>query len=150
MKGQSLIEVLVAMGIISIVITSVVTIVTTSLGNTQFSRDQDTATKYAQEGLELTRSIRNSSYSAFAIYNGRYCLPKNAQNLGVAQPSCTTPNVDSFIREVQIQQAPGCGANVSKVIVNVSWRDGKCSGSSYCHKSQLVSCLSRINPITIP
>lgn len=146
MKGQSLIEVLIALGIISMVITGVATIVTQSLTNAQFSKEQDTATKYAQEGLETVRSIRDQNYNAFALLNGRYCLAKNTQSLGDIQPSCATPNVDQFIREVAIETTPGCNANVSKVTVTVSWTDGKCLSSSFCHNTKLTSCLSRVTP----
>lgn len=147
MKGQSLIEVLVALGIFTVLITSVVTIVTSSLNNTRFSQDQNTATKYAQEGLEITRSLRNSNYTTFATYNGNYCLAKGASTLGPVQSACAAPNADHFIRSIRIEQSPGCGANVSKIISTVSWTDGKCSTGSYCHKSELVSCLSRVSPV---
>lgn len=151
MKGQSLIEVLVALGIISIIVTSVASIITSSLGNTQFSKDQNTATKYAQEGLEMTRSIRNANYTTFASVNGTFCLQKGATALGASQGSCATPNIDNyFIRSIQIEITPGCGNNVSKVISTVKWQDGKCTGSNYCHKSELVTCLSRVNPVQIP
>ena len=151
LKGQSLIEVLVALGIIAIVITSVASVITSSLGNTEYSKDQNTATKYGQEALEVTRSVRNSNYNTFATMNGTYCLAKNATTLGAAQGSCATTNIDNvFIRSVQIEINPGCGANVSKVIATVKWQDGKCTGGTYCHQSQLVSCLSRVNPVQVP
>lgn len=146
MRGQSLIEVLVALGIISVVITGVATIVTQSLSNTQFSKDQNTATKYAQEGLETVRSIRDRDYTAFALLDGRYCLAKNTQSLGIVQSACSAPNVDHFIREITIEQNPGCGPNVAEVTATVSWTDSKCTAGTYCHNSQMVSCLSRINP----
>lgn len=147
MKGQSLIEVLVALGIISTIIIAVATVVITSLNNTQLSKDQNLATKYAQEGLEITRSIRNRDFTAFSSLTGTYCLPKNAENLGTSQSGCTIPNIDHFIRSIQIEHTPGCGTNVSKITAVVSWRDGKCTTNSYCHKSQLETCLSRRNPV---
>lgn len=150
MKGQTLIEVLIALGILSLVVTGIATVVTSGLSNTQFSKDQNTATKYAQEALEITRNIRNKNYTEFSSFNGIYCLPKGADTLGSVQSACSLPNVDNFIRSVQIEQSPGCGVNVSKITVVVSWQDGKCGNNSYCHKSQLVSCLSRVNPITEP
>lgn len=146
MKGQSLIEVLVALGLLSLLITSVAVVVTSSLNSAQFSQEQTAATKYAQEGLEITRSIRDGNYGTFATFNGTYCLAKGATSLGPAQAGCTSQNVDQFIRSIRIEQTPGCGANVAKVITTVSWKDGKCDAGAYCHKSQLVSCLSRIRP----
>jgi prepilin-type N-terminal cleavage/methylation domain-containing protein len=150
MKGQTLIEVLVALGIISIIVTSVASIVTSSLGNTEYSKDQNTATKYAQEGLEVARSVRNNNYNTFAVLNGNYCLAKGDSTLGPAQGSCTV-NIDNyFIRKIQIEQSPGCGSNVSKVTSIVAWQDGKCVGGTFCHASNLVTCFSRVNPVQIP
>jgi type II secretory pathway pseudopilin PulG len=150
MKGQSLIEVLVALGIISLIVTTIASIVTSSLGNTQFSKDQNTATKYAQEGLEITRSARNSDYNAFSVLNGTYCLAKSVTALGSVQGNCAA-NIDNYyIRKIQIELVPGCGNNVSKVIATVAWQDGKCTGNTYCHKSNLVTCLSRVNPVQVP
>lgn len=150
LSGQSLIEVLVALGIISFIILAVATVVISSLNNTQLSKDQNMATKYASEGLEITRSIRNSNFATFGSYAGTYCLPKDAETLGTSQGGCSQPNVDYFIRSIQIEHTPGCGANVSKVTATVSWNDGKCQNNSYCHKSQLETCLSRRNPVTAP
>ncbi len=150
MKGQSLIEVLVALGIISLIVTGVATIITQSLSNTQFSKDQEAATKYAQEGLETVRSVRNSNYATFATLSGRYCLGANSQSLGATQPSCTVPNVETFIREIRIEQTPGCNTNAAKVTATVSWTDGKCPANGYCHNASLVTCLSKINPVTAP
>jgi Tfp pilus assembly protein PilV len=135
MKGQSLIEVLVALGIIAAVVTTIASIVTSSLGNTAYSKDLNEATKYAQDGLEVTRSIRNSNYTTFATLSGTFCLAQNATTLGPAQGSCNTPNVDQiYIRSIQVEINPGCGANVSKVISIVKWQDGKCGAGSYCHQ----------------
>jgi Tfp pilus assembly protein PilV len=151
LKGQSLIEVLVALGIVAIVVTSIASIITNSLGNTEYSKDLNTATKFAQEGLEIARSDRNSNYATFASLNATFCVAKGATTLGAAQGSCNTTNIDNvYIRSVQIEMNPGCGNNVSKVISIVKWQDGKCGGGAYCHQSQLVSCLSRVNPVQGP
>jgi prepilin-type N-terminal cleavage/methylation domain-containing protein len=150
MKGQTLIEVLIALSIAVVVITAITWLSISSLNNAQSSRNQDQATKYAQEGMELVRKIRNSSYTTFAGYNGTYCLPKG-QTTFSAQGSCTTPNIDTtFIRSVQINANTGCGVGLSRVVVTVSWSDNKCTSGAYCRKSELVSCFSTQNPVTAP
>lgn len=141
MKGATLIEVLIALAIASIVIVAITIVSITSLRNAQFVQKSDQATKYAQEGMEIMRSIRNGDYQGFQSYSGTYCLDDGQTTLGIAQSSCTTENIGSFIRSVKILPS-GCGANVSQVTVTVSWRDGQCDSESYCHKSDLVSCLS--------
>ncbi|MBI5123613.1 prepilin-type N-terminal cleavage/methylation domain-containing protein [Candidatus Roizmanbacteria bacterium] len=154
MKGQTLVEVLVALAIAVVVITSITVLSIASLSNAQFVRDQSQATKYAQEGIEAMRSLRNSNYSGFATYNGIYCLGAGSQTLGAAVASCAVVNLDNkFIRSVQIQPGAlnvGCGVNLSSVVVTVAWTDGRCIGGSFCHSSKNSSCFTTIPPVTGP
>lgn len=149
-KGQSLIEAIASLAIIGIVVTAIAIAVATTLSNTKFNRDETLATKYAQQGSELVRQIRNTSYTGFKTFNGLYCVGKDQMTLGTVQSSCTVPNTDSFIRSVQIDQAPGCDTNVAKVTVNVAFMDGKCATNTYCHTITNTSCLSTVNTIQTP
>lgn len=148
-SGQTLIEVLIALAVIAVVISAVTVIVTSALNNAQFSTKQNLATKFAQEGAELVRSLRDNNYASFQSASGTYCIAKGQTTLGSAQASCPTANVDSFIRSIQITQA-ACAANVARVIVTVSWTDGKCQTGIYCHSSQQNFCLSTVNPVQGP
>jgi hypothetical protein len=149
MKGQGLIESLLALSLMAIVLSGISVALISSLSNASFGSDQAIATQYAQEGVELVRKVRNSNYSAFQGYNGSYCLAKGST---VLEPSgnCATPNVDKYIRTVVIEQSPGCGLNTAKVTAVVSWVDGRCPTGNYCHKSNIISCLSTVNPIIAP
>lgn len=149
-KGETLIEALGALALVAVVVTAVSSAVITALNNAQYNENQTQATKFAQQGLEAVRKIRNTDYFAFRSYNGIYCFGKGQTSLGTAQANCTTPNTDTFIRYVEIQQAPGCGANIARVTVNVSFKDGKCTDDSYCHTQSHSSCLSTVNPIQAP
>jgi prepilin-type N-terminal cleavage/methylation domain-containing protein len=148
MKGQTLIEVLVALGLAGVVITAATIVVTASLNNAQFSRDQQLATNYAQEGMEIVRQIRGYDITGFRGYSGTYCLAKGQLTLSSPQSLCPT-NVDIFTRSVVIEQSQ-CATNVARVSVNVAWTDGRCSSGGLCHKVPLVSCLSTVNPVTGP
>lgn len=145
-KGETLLEALVALGLVAIVITAIANVVTVSLNNAQYNENQSLATKYAQQGLETVRQIRNASYASFRTYNGLYCFGKGQTSLGVPQSSCTTANADTFVRSVVIENTPGCAANVSRVTVNVAFTDGKCTDGSYCHVQSHSSCLTTVNP----
>ncbi len=151
MKGQTLIEILIALGIGGVIISAITVIITSGLNNAQFGKNQNLATNFAQEGLEVVRKIRNNNYDGFRTYSGTYCLGKNQTTLGSAVSSCSSLNVDAFIRSVHIQQNSGCSVNGARVTVTVSWTDGKCPTTNlYCHNSQLVSCLSSVNPVQGP
>lgn len=150
MKGQSLIELLLAFSIIGIVLSGVIVSITSALNNANFSKNQTAASQYAQEGIEVLRSIRNSDYALFATRTGDFCLGDPSSGL-TSSTSCTSPNIENFyIRTVNIQPAPACAPNVAKATVTVSWTDGKCQSGVYCHNSKLISCLSTSNPIQAP
>lgn len=149
-RGQSLIEALGALTIISIIISAIAISVTTALNNAKSNKDQTFATKYAQQGGEIVRQIRNDNYTNFKTISGTYCLGKGQTTLGSPQSNCTVANVDSFIRSVQIEQAPGCAINVAKVTVIVSFTDAKCQINTYCHNQTYTSCLSTVNPVQAP
>lgn len=149
MKGQSLLESVLALAAIAIVLSGIAVTVVSSLSNSTYGKSQALATQYSQEGLEVLRKIRNNDYYSFRNYNGNYCLGKNVTILPPPS-SCSVPNVDNFIRSVAIEQSPGCGIDIAKVTVKVSWTDGKCPSSAYCHTSSLESCMSTVNPIQGP
>lgn len=150
MRGDTLIEVLIALTIAVLVVSAITVLGITSLNNAKFVTTQDQATKYTQEGLEIVRKIRNSNYVAYASYSGVYCLAKNALSL-VGGP-CTTANIDNiYIRSVEIQQnVIDCGTNLAYTTVTVSWTDGKCETGTFCHSTKLSSCLSTLPPIPGP
>lgn len=148
MKGETLIEVLIALTIAVVVVTAIAVLGVSSLNNAQFIKSQDQSTKYAQEGMEVVRNIRNSDYVSFRNYTGTYCLGKGQTTLGAARTSCASKNIDNvFIRSVLIQQDAGCGVNLARATVRVAWTDGKCATGVYCHKSDLTSCFSTVQPI---
>lgn len=150
MRGDTLIEVLVALAIVVVAVSAITTLGITSLNNAKFVAGEEQATKYAQEGMETIRKIRNGNYSAFAGYAGSYCLAKDATTLG---PSCSAPNIDNiYIRSVQISQNDlvRCGNNLAHTIVRVAWTDGKCAAGAYCHSTEQSSCLSTVSPIQGP
>lgn len=74
-KGQTLLELVIAIGVVAIIITGLVIAATSSLRYGQESRLRSTAVKYAQEGLELARQIRDTQPPAtFLSYAGVHCL----------------------------------------------------------------------------
>lgn len=146
-KGQSLIEALVALGAAVVVVSAITITVMSSLNNVEFSRDQNLATQYAQQGIEFMRQVSQSNWTLFSSYAAsRYCLAQNASAITPINPATNTcgQNYGNFIREIDIEQnSNSCSGNV-KVTVNVSWSDGKCTdvNNKFCHNVILHSCLS--------
>lgn len=159
--GQTLIESLVALGIIIVVMSAIGVVIATSLYNSQFVRDQNLANKYSQQGMELIRNIQQGDISSFASLDGNgYCID-GALILPSSDPKCSNDlaNIGNMYRRINFDKDevtcnPG-GAlpnqpQHTKVIVITSWTSSKCSsGVKYCHDSAVESCLpytSGINP----
>lgn len=62
-RGQSLIELVVALGLLTVIITILSVTTITGLRNSQFSKNQSQATKLGQDGLEKLRAIRDRNYT---------------------------------------------------------------------------------------
>lgn len=61
-KGQTLLELVVGMSLVTVIIGALAITTTYSLRNSQFSKNQTQATKYAQEYLEQVRTIKSANY----------------------------------------------------------------------------------------
>lgn len=148
--GQTLIEVLVALGAAVAVLFGITVAVISSLNNAKFTKNQNLANKLATQGMEIIRQLRDSSSSGLFQYsNIYYCLGQDgnltAKGLGCGQ------NVGVFVREVRLEQnSSSCsgGTGVLSTVL-VSWSDNACTDVSnpYCHQVKLISCFS--NPATI-
>jgi type II secretory pathway component PulJ len=62
-KGQSLLELVIALTLLIVIVTLVTLATANGLKNSQFSKNQIQATKLAQEGIERVRSIRDRNYT---------------------------------------------------------------------------------------
>ncbi len=153
-SGQTLLEVMVALGAATLIMSAIVAVVISSLSNEQFGINQNQATQFAQEGLDVLRNTSQSNWGTFSGYSNYYCLPQG----GVvptplpAGQSCPQ-NVGIFVRELRVEQNV-CGVtptpavpNNGRVTSTVKWSDGKCpSVSQFWHKVSLTSCFFK--PIT--
>jgi hypothetical protein len=157
--GQSLVEVLIALGIGTVIIVAVTVVVIISLNNAGFNKNENLANAYAQEGLEFVRQLKDRSWTAFWSLSGgpNFCLPENGtQLINRTGPNCEGQgNISGgFVREIRINNNnPNCSppSPSSKVTVMVQWSDNKCAtGNKYCHQVRLISCFVQLNTVPIP
>ena len=78
-KGTSFIELLMALGVVSIALLALVSLVTKSISNTTFSKESTQASRYTQELLEWLRGERDTEWQVFssrasAGVGRTYCL----------------------------------------------------------------------------
>jgi type II secretory pathway pseudopilin PulG len=126
-KGQSLVEMVVVIGMVILLTTGIVTGTTISLNRSKTSQYQTKALAYAQEGIEFARSTRDAGWTAFAAMGSAsgtiYCV-------GSANPpvfvtgACSAPNISNFMtRNITFQLTTVSGVSTMKVTSQVTWGD---------------------------
>ena len=160
-RGQTLIEVLIGLATSVVVIAAITTATISALNNATFSKNQNLATQYAQQGMELMRKMRDSDWTTFSGLSGTYCLAKGCTKLSASSQNCWLPasgnqcnqNVEFFVRQIDVQQnSLSCDGTSTKVVSTVSWFDGKCTSgnNTFCHQVVLTSCLSNYQIVPTP
>lgn len=126
-RGVSLIETVVTLGVVMLLITGLVVGMTSSLQNAQASKARSLAIQYAQEALEIVRQERDSNWATFALRDTTgirtdYCMGSSGQLSTVIGGSCP-PFTGTFSRIVTFTKNlidPG----QMDVTVSVSWIEG--------------------------
>ena len=151
-KGQSLVEALIALGAAAIVVSAVVIAVVTAQNNADFSKNQNRATQYSRQGMEILRQESGTDWQTFSSYSGTYCLAGGSTTLTASGGSSCSANISSFfVRSVTINQNSSACSGAAKVAVSTSWSDGKCnSQNQYCHNVTLDSCLADTSNVLSP
>lgn len=73
-KGQTIVEAIVVLGIVVLLVTGLIAGTTSSLRSVQSGKIKSQALKYAEEGMEYARNLRNQDWSVFQAKSGSYCL----------------------------------------------------------------------------
>ena len=122
-KGQALLEIVVALAVVVIVVSALVKLITISIKNASFARNESLATKYAQEAIEKVRAYRDeNTWDAFVSS----CSSK--PDLGLSDP----PPPFSLL---PISCADSGDSRTVKV--TVSWTDAQGT-----HESELTTYLT--------
>ncbi len=157
-SGQTLIEATVALASILLTLAAITVAITTSVSNSTFIKNQTVAARYAQQGMEYIRQLRNNQDSCLTskgvLPNDKYCFNTNLTSCAATfvGGSCSTINVaNAYKREIEFtQDSADCGGG-TKVIVDVYFSSSKCtSTNTLCHKSELISCFAKQAPATTP
>lgn len=143
-KGQSLVEVIIALAFAMVIIVALVTVTVQSMRNSTFAKNNAQATKLAQEGLEWIRSQRDQM--AWDDFNdnlsSNLCLNNLTTNLEDIDITNTCSSCGSTLNNIYKRCADfsvgigNCGSNKG-VIVSVTWTD-----SAGNHSSVQTSCFS--------
>jgi len=124
MRGQSMIEAVVAVGIVILLVTGLLVATTSTLKFGRMSKDRTTALQYAKEGLEIVRVIKDNGWDNIpSDSTATRCLLEGEQEFttGSCQISTTSP----FSRTIDFTDDGDCTVanDCRKVTVTVSWMD---------------------------
>lgn len=137
--GQTIVEVIIAIGVVAMVMTAIVAIGTTSLRNTSRAKAKTLATKYTQEGIEYFRTQRNilgweSMVETLQQNSGgiTYCMATlpYTQTGGLGnlpnRPCLPSEFIDVrqiYQRHAEVTSSVIDGQDVITIAVTVSWND---------------------------
>lgn len=130
-NGQTLAEIVVALGIVLILLSGLVSGATSAVKTNSQTQKRSLAVTYSQEALELSRKLRDEDWDSFQARSGLWCLNKDGVWTQGA-PSCPV-NIDSFYTRGVTFTWNEAGSRM-EVVATVSWPDG---GST--HQSQLTT-----------
>ncbi len=174
--GQSLVEALIALGAAAVIVSAITVAAISAVNNADFSKYQNLATQYAQQGMEIIRGEAQTWTTLYAragssaSNNSYWCLDQSntfsqATNFVCNQNINNEKGNPFFVREVillkvlYVTPTPpndniACNGNV-KATVKVSWTDGKCpslvtDSNHYCHNVTLDSCFANVNAVPTP
>ncbi len=170
MKGQTIVEVVVALAAGIVVLSALTLMMLSSLNNASEGSSRTIATQYAQDGLETIRNIKDTNWNQLVLLsnnaNNTYCMASSCSSLTLTSGSCGPKlstcglNLSNFSRQVDIKandakcipQNPVPGKNFIRAVVTVSYSDGKCTSSAnpYCHNVQVESCFTNYDTRSTP
>lgn len=121
-RGQSLFEVVFAVGVMAIILVGVVSLATKSISNSSMSESNAVATKYVQEGVEWIRGQRDAQWINLTGHIGTYCLPSNPLSSwgGTTIPCPGIVGDRSFLRRAILTTV---NSTTIDAAVEVSWTD---------------------------
>jgi type II secretory pathway pseudopilin PulG len=121
-KGFALVELIFAIGIITVLLTVLVASLSQALMSSQFAKNNAMANRYVEEGLELARQSRDQA--------------SDWQTFSSPGPISSSPLPSPFTG--RIIEKSNAGADKIKVTVTVTWTDNKGShtviGTTYLTK----------------
>ncbi len=133
-KGQSLFELVIAIGISALIIVVLVSLVGNALQNAAFAKNGTLAGRFAQEATEWLRGQRDADTNLFVAnvssqpYDAARCF--NTLSWSAIGPCGEDDKLaDFFIRQITFKSVNGVVGGVTKNIIEaditVSWTDSK-------------------------
>ena len=126
-KGQSLFEVVLALGVITAITIGIVSLTVNSIRNAAFSKNKTLAGRYAQEATEWLRSERDNDFTIFETHaqTSQWCLINlNWNSVGACGESDKISGTP-LLRNVIFSTNLVSGKTVIDASVRVYWDDAQ-------------------------
>ncbi|OGG11487.1 hypothetical protein A2Z00_03510 [Candidatus Gottesmanbacteria bacterium RBG_13_45_10] len=106
-QGQTIVEAIVVIAVVVILTTGVIAGTTASLRSAQDGRVRTQAIRFAQEGVEILRTLRDENWTTFYQHtNQTWCLGSDgiltAASGGACSPNITTSEGTNLTRKVTL------------------------------------------------
>lgn len=130
-SGQSLFEVVIALGVITIILVSLIILAALSISNATFSKNRTLATRLSQETLEWLRTERDASWSAFVNHAATpiWCMPTLSWSANFAGPCAQGSTVTDTILSRELTFST-IDVDTIQVVVRLFWADSQGSHES--------------------
>lgn len=144
-RGQTIIEVIIATGIVALVMTAIVSVITVSIVNTAQAKSRSLGTKYGQEAMEFFRRQRSElgweTFVSTIEADGSsvsYCLttiPATTQAFqNLTHHPCVSTNTNDYVvdqgrakifqRQADMTVTTSGTSKTVYITVNVTWQEG--------------------------
>ncbi len=136
--GQTLIEIIIAVGLVVLVLTSISAGLAISVRNNRHAKSMEEAKQYAREGTEWFRRMRDQlgwdSFAQAVRSDGAsvtYCLATlpqtGAEFIALGNQTCSATQVISgtvFTRSMALTTSGGAAPDTVTALITVGWSDG--------------------------
>jgi type II secretory pathway pseudopilin PulG len=122
--GQSLLEVVVAVGISALILVAVASLAAGSVRTSSYNRNNAQATKYAQEALEWLRTQRDEDWDTFASYSSTSGVTTNLCTSPISAWGGTCPIANIFFRSTTLTM-DASNSDIIDAVVSVTWTDSQ-------------------------
>lgn len=101
-QGQSLVELIAATAVLLLIITGVIIATNRSVKNSDFSKMQALATKYAQEGMENVRNLRETNPVTFWTKTGIETETIQSGTVSFTRETTYVPNAQKTSMQITV------------------------------------------------
>jgi len=130
--GQSLFEIVLALGLMTLIMIAIVAVATISITNSSFAKNQTLATRYSEATLEWVRNQKEESWNNFKLLSlsglmeQTICFPELSWDSASVGECSDTENITDTLLKREIDfSIVDVEQTTIEVLVRIYWIDSK-------------------------